>query len=91
MQGGFSRPEFTPGLGAQTPRVGAHIAEADGSRADIAEREEDSQQERMQANRRRRRQLLIAAAVALVVMALIVAGVVYFWAGDPYAPDPTTL
>ena len=91
MQGGFSRPEFTPDLDSGLPRVGAHIAELEGSSAEVVAREEEIRQERRAANRRRRQRQFAAALAALAVMLLIVAGVVGFWEQDPYAVIPGTV
>lgn len=91
LSGGFSRPEFTPGPGAQTPRVNADLAAIDGTHLDQAVGEDARHQERSKANKNRRRQLWIAVATIAVVIAVIVAGMIWFWASDPYLTEATAI
>lgn len=91
LSGGFSRPEFTPGPGAQSPRVNADIAAVDGTHPDQAAGEDTRRQEQRKANTDRRRRLWVAVATIAVVILVIVAGMIWFWSSDPYLTEATAM
>lgn len=86
IQGGFNRPEFSPGAIPAGPRV---IPEGETTRADVAARDEERRQEGMAANRRRRGRLFTAIGAAVVIIALIVWAMVWFWTDERWAQAAT--
>lgn len=85
--GGFSRPQFTqpegpPASPAQRPDVDQHIAQQQGSRADVVAENDRRDSERRSLNRKKRIGFLIAAISVMVVVVVIVALMIWLWSTD---------
>lgn len=81
--GGFARPQFTQsGEQPPAPAVDQHIAQQQGSKADIVAENEQREAEHRELNRKKRRGFLLAALSVVVVVAIIVALMIWLWSTE---------
>ncbi|QGU05574.1 hypothetical protein [Corynebacterium comes] len=85
LQGGFTRPQFSPGSGVPGPRGSTSTAgfgALDATRVEVADLDDQLHRESREEDGRRRRRLGIAIGSAILAIAVIVFAMVRLWADD---------